>query len=90
MNPECYLLDEPTAGLDNDAAERFLRYLKDYTDTYIIITHDREFLKNFMLSIAGHTALLLLGLIGGEVVSRVFKNGDVEIIRAAVRVDVVS
>jgi len=46
MNPECYLLDEPTAGLDNDAAERFLRYLKDYADTYIIITHDHEFLKN--------------------------------------------
>jgi cobalt/nickel transport system ATP-binding protein len=46
MKPECYLLDEPTAGLDNEATERFLRYLNDYADTYIIITHDREVLKN--------------------------------------------
>jgi len=46
MNPECYLLDEPTAGLDNGATESFLKYLKDYADTYIIITHDCEFLKN--------------------------------------------
>ncbi len=46
MNPVCYLLDEPTAGLDNGATERFLRYLKDYADTYIIVTHDRELLKN--------------------------------------------
>lgn len=46
MKPECYLMDEPTAGLDNEAEERFLRYLKDYADTYIIITHDREILKN--------------------------------------------
>jgi cobalt/nickel transport system ATP-binding protein len=46
MNSECYLLDEPTAGLDNEAEGRFLRYLKDYADTYIIITHDREVLKN--------------------------------------------
>jgi cobalt/nickel transport system ATP-binding protein len=46
MKPECYLLDEPTAGLDNEAEGRFLGYLKDYADTYIIITHDREVLKN--------------------------------------------
>ncbi|NOZ70028.1 MAG: ABC transporter ATP-binding protein [Deferribacteres bacterium] len=46
MNPECYLLDEPTAGLDSRTTERFLRYLREYADTYIIITHNHEVLKN--------------------------------------------
>ncbi len=46
MNPECYLLDEPTAGLDTRTTARFLRYLREYADTYIIITHNREVLKN--------------------------------------------
>jgi cobalt/nickel transport system ATP-binding protein len=46
MSPECFLLDEPIAGLDEATTERFLRYLKEYADTYIIISHDHEFLKN--------------------------------------------
>ncbi|GBE06464.1 cobalt import ATP-binding protein CbiO [bacterium BMS3Abin10] len=46
MNPECYLFDEPTSGLDEATTEKFSRYLKDYADTYIIITHDHSFLKN--------------------------------------------
>lgn len=46
MNPECYLLDEPTAGLDRRTTERFLRYLREYADTYIIITHNHEVLKD--------------------------------------------
>jgi cobalt/nickel transport system ATP-binding protein len=45
MNPECYLLDEPFAGLDETTTQRFVRYLKEHTETYIIITHDRELLK---------------------------------------------
>jgi cobalt/nickel transport system ATP-binding protein len=45
MNPECYLLDEPFAGLDETTTQRFLEYLKAHTKTYIIITHDRELLK---------------------------------------------
>jgi cobalt/nickel transport system ATP-binding protein len=44
MHPECYLLDEPTAGLDEATTMRFLEYLKQYTDTYIIITHNHELL----------------------------------------------
>ncbi|MEF3168953.1 MAG: energy-coupling factor ABC transporter ATP-binding protein [Deltaproteobacteria bacterium] len=46
MNPECLLLDEPTTGLDAATTERFLRYLKESADTYVIVTHDRGFLKD--------------------------------------------
>jgi cobalt/nickel transport system ATP-binding protein len=46
MNPECFLLDEPVTGLDEETTERFLKYLKEHADTYAIITHDREFLKD--------------------------------------------
>ena len=46
MNPECFLLDEPIAGLDEATTDRFLRYLKECGKTYVIITHDREFLKS--------------------------------------------
>ncbi|MDO9585868.1 MAG: ABC transporter, partial [Syntrophales bacterium] len=46
MNPECFLLDEPIAGLDEATTDRFLRYLKEYGKTYVIITHDREFLRS--------------------------------------------
>ncbi len=45
MDPECFLLDEPTAGLDEATRGRFLNYLKGHTDTYVIISHDRELLK---------------------------------------------
>jgi cobalt/nickel transport system ATP-binding protein len=45
MKPECYLLDEPFAGLDETTTQRFLHYLKTYAKTYIIISHDRELLK---------------------------------------------
>jgi cobalt/nickel transport system ATP-binding protein len=45
MHPECYLLDEPFAGLDETTTQRFLEYLREHTETYIIITHDFELLK---------------------------------------------
>jgi len=45
MHPACYLLDEPVAGLDEATAERFLNYLGEHADTYMIIAHDRKFLE---------------------------------------------
>lgn len=35
MNPECYLFDEPTTGLDEATSERFLHYLKEHAGIYI-------------------------------------------------------
>jgi cobalt/nickel transport system ATP-binding protein len=46
MHPACYLLDEPVAGLDEATTERFLNYLRQNADTYIIIAHDRKFLES--------------------------------------------
>lgn len=46
MNQECFLFDEPVVGLDEATTDRFLRYLKEYGKTYVIITHDREFLRS--------------------------------------------
>jgi len=46
MQPASYLLDEPVAGLDEATTERFLHYLREHADTYIIIAHDRNFLKS--------------------------------------------
>lgn len=51
---------------------------------------DRNFYKNFLISFGVHCLLFLLAFAGGEVISRSFKsNTDVEVIRSAVRVDVV-
>jgi cobalt/nickel transport system ATP-binding protein len=44
MRPECYLLDEPTDGLDSKKASLLLQYLKESASTYVVATHDREFL----------------------------------------------
>jgi cobalt/nickel transport system ATP-binding protein len=46
MRPECYLLDEPVAGLDEEKTEQVRTFLKAHADTYIIISHDQEFLKD--------------------------------------------
>lgn len=45
MEPVCYLLDEPTAGLDEKTEDAFIRYLKEHANTYILITHEKELLK---------------------------------------------
>jgi cobalt/nickel transport system ATP-binding protein len=45
MQPECLLLDEPTAGLDRETTGRLLGYLKTHAKTFIVSSHDREFLE---------------------------------------------
>jgi cobalt/nickel transport system ATP-binding protein len=45
MRPECYLLDEPTDGLDADKVRLLLEYLRENSKTYLISSHDREFLR---------------------------------------------
>lgn len=50
---------------------------------------DRDFNKNFGISLGVHLIFVLLAFAGGEILTKVFPNGDVEIIRSSVRVDVV-
>ena len=50
---------------------------------------DRDFNKKLFISFGVHGLMFLLAFAGGEVVSKFFKDNDVEIIRSAVRVDVV-
>jgi colicin import membrane protein len=50
---------------------------------------DRDFNKNFGISLGVHLIFALIAFAGGEILSKVFPNGDVEIIRSSVRVDVV-
>lgn len=45
MRPKVYLLDEPTAGLDEVYKERLHRFLRDNAETYLIVSHDDDFLE---------------------------------------------
>lgn len=45
MEPEMLILDEPTSGLDEDTTERLVEILTRSNLTYLLISHDREFLK---------------------------------------------
>jgi len=45
MRPEVLLLDEPVIGLDDEHRHRFINILKEGKLSYIIISHDQEFLK---------------------------------------------
>jgi cobalt/nickel transport system ATP-binding protein len=44
MRPLCYLLDEPSSGLDEATTQRLLYYLKGNANIYLIISHDRDFI----------------------------------------------
>jgi cobalt/nickel transport system ATP-binding protein len=45
MEPECLLLDEPTAGLDESVTARLIEILRQSDYSYVLISHDREFMK---------------------------------------------
>lgn len=50
---------------------------------------DDNFNRNFMISLGIHAGLVLLAFLSGQIILKVFKDTNVEIIRASVRVDVV-
>jgi len=46
MQPDVLLLDEPTGGLDEAAAECITQLLLDLPQAMLIVSHDRQFLRN--------------------------------------------
>jgi cobalt/nickel transport system ATP-binding protein len=45
MDPEVLILDEPTSGLDEDTTSRIVEILTTSDRTYIVISHDMEFIN---------------------------------------------
>ncbi|MCP4711843.1 MAG: ABC transporter ATP-binding protein [Planctomycetes bacterium] len=45
MEPEILLLDEPTAGLDDDIMQRIIGILTGLKQPMVIVSHDREFVE---------------------------------------------
>jgi cobalt/nickel transport system ATP-binding protein len=45
MEPELLILDEPTTGLDEDTSERLAEILQDSDLPYVLISHDKEFVR---------------------------------------------
>ncbi len=50
-SPDLLLLDEPTNHLDINGIEWLESYLKSFTGSLMVVTHDREFLKQVALRI---------------------------------------
>jgi len=47
QKPEVLLLDEPTNNLDTEGIDHLTRFLKEYTKTVVVISHDADFLNAF-------------------------------------------
>ncbi len=47
QNPDLLLLDEPTNNLDKAGIAHLTDFLKKYTKTFIVISHDADFLNSF-------------------------------------------
>jgi len=45
MSPEVLILDEPTSGLDEATTKRLVEFLNESTLSYILISHDMDFIK---------------------------------------------
>lgn len=59
MEPEILILDEPTTGLDAETQERIADVLVSSDLTYIVVSHDHEFIARTAVS----TALLRDGIL---------------------------
>lgn len=46
MQPQVLLLDEPTAGLDEQTRHRLIHVLKDLDITILVVSHENEFLEH--------------------------------------------
>ncbi len=46
-NPDIVLMDEPTNNLDKQGVKELTDYMKNYTGTAIVISHDEKFLNDF-------------------------------------------
>lgn len=47
QDPELLLLDEPTNNLDKAGIEHLTNFLQNYKKTFIVISHDADFLNSF-------------------------------------------
>ncbi len=45
MRPDVYILDEPTAGIDEQGMDTLLRFIDEHVRTCLIASHDRDFLS---------------------------------------------
>jgi cobalt/nickel transport system ATP-binding protein len=70
MTPEVLLLDEPLNGLDSDASSRFLEIISDLDISYIMISHDIDFL----LSLSTRICTIINGKIVDEDESHIHEH----------------